>query len=113
MSRQHYYFSIADLAAARGEDADLAFDGHSRGALASAVQQALRTPDLFARWRLKQEDPDRLDRSLAAVDPEATARAAQARLKVDLTVDTNVAMQVLRHRLNLLIGDHWRLHDVR
>ncbi|HET7267770.1 MAG TPA: hypothetical protein VFJ15_06630 [Oleiagrimonas sp.] len=113
MSRQRYYFSIADLDAARGQDPDLAFEGRSPEALAGTVQQALRTPDLFERWRLKQEDPDRVDRSLAAVDPEATAQAEQASLKVDLVVTTDVAMQVLRHRLNLLIGNHWKLHDVR
>lgn len=113
MSRQRYYFSIADLAAARGDDADFAFAGHSPEALASAVQQALRTPDLFERWRLQQDDPDRVDRSLAAVDPKANVQAEQASLKVDLTVNTDVAMHVLRHRLNLLIGNHWRLHDVR
>lgn len=113
LSRQHYYFSIADFAAARGENADLAFDGHSPDALAAAVQQALRTASLFERWRLKQEDPGRVDRRLAVVDAQAVASAAQSDLKVDLEVTTDLPMHVLRHRLNLLIGDHWQLHDVR
>lgn len=112
MSRQ-YYFSIADLAAARGEDPDFAFQGRSPDALAAALQGALRTPQLFERWRLQQDDPDRVDRSLATVDPEASVKAEQSDLKVDLTVSTDLSMHVLRHRLNLLIGDHWRLHDVR
>ncbi len=113
MSRQHYYFSIADLAAARGEDPDLAFEGHSPAALAQALQQALRTPQLFERWRARQEDPDRVDKSLSAVDAQATVQAEQADLKVDLQVHTDLPMRVLRHRLECLVGNHWRLHDVR
>jgi hypothetical protein len=113
LSRQHYYFSIADLAAAQGQDPDLAFEGHSPQALAQAIEQSLRTSALFERWRLKQEDPDDVDTSLAAVDPEATATGEQADLKVDLTVATDVPMRVLRHRMDLLIGPHWVLRDVR
>lgn len=113
MSRQTYYFSIADFAAARGDDPDLAFEGHSPEALATALQQALRTPDLFERWRQKQEDPERVDKSLAAVDAQADVHAEQADLKVDLQVKTDLPMRVLRQRLELLVGNHWRLHDVR
>lgn len=113
MSRSHYYFSIADFAAAQGEDPDLAFDGRSPEALAAALQQALHTPDLFGRWRLKQDDPDAVDRRLAAVDAQAVVRAQQADLKVDLDVTTDLPMRILRHRLDLLIGSHWCLHDVR
>jgi hypothetical protein len=113
LSRQHFYFSIDDFASARGEDPDFAFAGHSPDALASAVQDALRTPRLFERWRGKQDDPDHVDRALAAADPQAVAAAEQADLKVELEVTTDLPMQVLRHRLGLLIGNHWQLHDVR
>lgn len=113
MSSQRYYFSIPDLTAARGEDPGLAFAGRSPEALADALRAALRTPELFERWRAQQEDPDEVDESLAAVDPEATVQAEQADLEVDLQVDTRLPMHVLRHRLDLLIGSHWRLHDVR
>lgn len=113
MRRQHYYFSIADFAAAHGKDPDLAFDGRSPEALAVAVQQSLRTSDLFERWRRKQDDPDQVDKALAALDAQATAQAEQADLRVDLEVVSALPMRVLRHRLELLIGKHWRLHDVR
>lgn len=113
MSRQRYYFSIADLAAARGKDPDFAFEGHSPEALADALGQALRTPGLFERWRAKQEDPDQVDKSLGAVDPQAEVKAEQASLKVDMQVSTDLPMRVLRHRLELLVGNHWTLHDVR
>ncbi len=113
MSRQRYYFSIADFAEARGRDPDFAFRGESPEALADALRQALRTSDLFERWRARQEDPDQVDKSLAAVDPQAEVTAAQASLKVDMQVTTDLPMRVLRHRLELLIGSHWTLHDVR
>ncbi|HET7663935.1 MAG TPA: hypothetical protein VFK31_09885 [Rhodanobacteraceae bacterium] len=113
MSRQRYYFSIADFAAARGKDPDLAFEGRSPDALADALQHALRTPDLFERWRAKQEDPDKVDKSLAVVDAQAEVKAEQADLKVDMQVATDLPMRVLRQRMEWLIGNHWRLHDVR
>ena len=113
MSRQRYYFSIADFAAARGKDPDLAFEGHSPEALADALREALRTPELFERWRAKQEDPDQVDKGLAVVDPQAEVKAGQASLKVDVQVSTDLPMRVLRHRLELLVGKHWTLHDVR
>ncbi|HET7301054.1 MAG TPA: hypothetical protein VFJ01_10450 [Oleiagrimonas sp.] len=113
MSRQRYYFSIPDFAAARGKDPDLAFEGRSPEALADALQRALRMPDLFERWRAKQEDPDKVDKSLAAVDAQAEVHAEQADLKVDMQVATDLPMRLLRQRLEWLIGSHWRLHDVR
>lgn len=113
MSRQHYYFSIADFAAARGEDADLAFAGCSPDAWAQALTRALRTSELFTRWRAKQDDPDRVDRTLGAVDGRAEVVARQASLEVDFEVVTELAMRVLRQRLDLLIGNHWQLRDVR
>jgi len=113
MSRQCYFFSIAEFAAARGSDPDLAFEGHSPEALASTLQQALRTSDLFERWRAKQDEPDKVDKALAVVDAQAGVTAEQADLKVDMQVTTDIPMRVLRHRLELLIGNHWSLHDVR
>lgn len=109
----HYYLGIDDLSAARGKDPDLAFEGLSPEALATTLGEALRGPALFERWRGKQEDPDAVDRALAVTDPEATVEARQADLKVDLDVCTGLPMRVLRHRLELLIGKHWTLRDVR
>lgn len=112
-TRQHYYLAIDDFAAAHGDDPALAFEGRSPEALAAAVQEALRTPALFERWRGTQDKPDEVDASLAPVDAQASARAAQSDLHVDLEIDTDLPMHVLRHRLNLLIGSHWTLRDVR
>ncbi|HEX7339784.1 MAG TPA: hypothetical protein VF271_07625 [Rhodanobacteraceae bacterium] len=113
MSRQHYYFSITDFAAAKGEDADLSFAGRSPDAWAQALQAALRTPDLFERWRAKQDEPDKVDASLGAVDAQAEASAHQASLNVDFEVITDLPMRILRQRLDWLIGKHWQLRDVR
>lgn len=112
-TRQHYYLAIDDFAAARGDDPALAFEGRSPEALATAVQEALRTTALFERWRGTQDKSDEVDASLAPVDPQASAHAAQSDLHVDLEIDTDLPMQVLRHRLNLLIGSHWKLRDIR
>lgn len=110
---QTYYFRIDDFASAHGEDADLHFEGRSPQALADALEGALRSPDLFTRWQHKQDDPDEVDMRLAATDPQASAKAEQSDLHVDLTVTTHLPMRILRQRLVWLIGNSWTLRDVR
>src|SRR5690348_18311783 len=76
---QRYYLTIANLAQARGPDPDLAFQGSSPQSFASALQEALRQPMLFHRWKAKQPDPDEVDQSLAPVDPTATVSRSEER----------------------------------
>lgn len=109
----HYYLGVEDLAAAHGDDPDLAFQGRSPDALAATLGEALRSSALFERWRNKQPDPDAVDATLGVTDPDATVQAQQSDLKVDITVDTALPMRVLRHRLEMLLGRHWTLRDVR
>lgn len=109
---QRYYLTIANLATARGPDANLAFQGSSPQGFADALQQALRNPILFDRWKATQPDPDNVDPSLAPVDPNATVTAQVNDLHTDVEVVTTLTHSVLRHRLFILIGPHWQLHDV-
>lgn len=110
---QRYYLTIDDLATARGPDADLAFTGVSPQAFAEALQEALRKPILFDRWKAKQPDPDDVDPSLAPVDPAATVTARLVEGEhTDVEAVTSLTHFVLRHRLFILVGPHWKLHDV-
>lgn len=109
---QRYYLTIADLATARGPDPDLSFQGSSPQAFADALQEALRKPILFDRWKARQPDPDDVDASLAPVDPDAKVMAKLRDLHTDVEVATTLPHSVLRHRLFILIGPHWQLHDV-
>lgn len=113
MTRNHYYLSIADLSQARGPDPSLAWDGSSPAAFASTLQQALRTDQLFARWRQAQADPDAVDQGLALTDPAAEVSAQIRDLHTEVDVVTDLPMSVLRQRLNLLIGSSWQLRDMR
>ena len=63
-----YYIRLTDPANARGSDADLAFKSGGAEGFASELEDALRTSVLFDRWKTKQEEPDEVDQSLAAVD---------------------------------------------
>lgn len=112
-TRSHYYLSIADLAQARGPVQALSYDGAGPNDLAAAVQNAMRTPELFERWRAMQDEPDDVDPSLGAVDPQATASARVADLRTDMDLITDLPMSIVRHRLNLLIGNSWQLRDMR
>ncbi len=113
MSRNHYYFSIDDLAHARGSEPSLAWEGLDPPSLAQTLQQALRGTDLFERWRALQAEPDEVDTALAATDPQAVVNASVADLGTDLDLVTDLPMSVVRHRLNLLIGPSWKLRDMR
>ena len=110
---QRYYFTVDDLGRARGPEPDLSFQGSSPDSFAAALQDALRNTVLFDRWRARQPDPEDVDPSLAPVDPDATVSAHQDDLHADVEVVTTLPHAVLRHRLNLLIGHHWKLRDVR
>ncbi len=112
MARNRYYLSIADLAHARGADPRFAYDGAGPNDFATALQSALRTNELFLRWRAVQPDPDAVDDSLAVVDPSASVVAEVADLHTDVELVTDLPMSVVRHRLYLLIGAAWTLRDV-
>ncbi len=109
----HYYFTVRDLAQARGEIAELAFDGLSPETFALALQAALREPTLWQRWRDLQPDPEAIDPASGLVDPSALVVAHQADLHTDLEVTTVLPHSIIKHRLTLLVGHAWKLHDVR
>jgi len=111
--RSHYYLSVADLAHARGPVPTLSYNGAGPNDLAAAVQDAMRSPDLFDRWRAMQDEPDDVDPSLGAVDPQAAASARVSDLHTDMDLITDLPMRIVRHRLNLLIGNSWQLRDMR
>jgi hypothetical protein len=111
--RSHYYLSIADLGQARGPLPALSYDGAGPDDLAAAVQEALRTPALFERWRAMQDEPDEVDPALGVTDPAATVSAHVHDLRIDMDLITDLPMSIVRHRLNLLIGSSWQLRDMR
>jgi hypothetical protein len=107
-----YYISLPDPARAHGSDPALAFHAHGADEFASQLQDALRTTSLFERWRQRQEDPDGVDASLAATDPDATVHGQQDDLHVVLIVTSTLPGNVFKHRLRLLAGSGWELRDV-
>ncbi len=110
---QRFFLGIDDLARARGTSEALSFQGGSADGFAAALQAGLREPSLFERWRKLQPDPDAVDPGLGATDAAATVSAKQQDLHTDVTVTTRLPHSILRHRLNLLIGAHWTLRDVK
>lgn len=111
---QRYYLSIDDLANARGTIAELSFHGDSPESFGVALASALREPSLWQRWRAMQPDPDAVDPALGATDPEASVTARLSdELHTDVVVTTRLPHSILRHRLNLLVGAHWTLRDVK
>jgi hypothetical protein len=109
---QRYIFSIDDLPRARGESHELSFPGGSPETFAALLQQALREPSLWRRWRSMQADPDAVDPALGANDPAATVEAHQSDVHVTVDVRTSLPHAIIQHRMTLLIGKHWTLRDV-
>jgi len=112
MARLRYFLDIDDLVTAKGPIGELAFKGSSPDGFAAALQSALRETTLWERWRALQPDPDAVDASLGASDSSATVSAKQHDASTDVVVTTSLPHAVVRHRLGMLIGAHWRLHDV-
>jgi hypothetical protein len=112
-NRSHYYIQIKDLAHARGQQAALSYDGAGPNDFAAALQEALRSPLLFQRWRALEPDPDEVDERLGVTDQLANVSAKLVDLHTEVEVVTGLPMSILRQRLNWLIGAHWQLHDVR
>lgn len=107
-----YFLRLPDPSKARGSDIDFAFRSEGADGLAAEFQDALRSPDLFERWRARQEDPDAVDTSLGVVDPAATVTGQQSSLAIDLVATTSLPGNVFKHRLRLLAGGGWELRDV-
>ena len=107
-----YYLSLPDPTRARGPDPELAFSAHGAEEFAAQLQEALRTTALFERWRRKQDDPDAVDPSLGATDPQAHVAGSQDDLHVDLVATTSLPGAVFKQRLRLLAGSGWQLRDV-
>ena len=107
-----YYISLPNPASARGSDPALAFHAHGAEEFAAQLQDALRTSALFERWRLRQEDPDGVDPSYGATDPNTSVHGQQDDLHVQLIVTSSIPGNVLKHRLRLLAGSGWELRDV-
>ncbi|GAA0717836.1 hypothetical protein [Dokdonella soli] len=109
---QRYIFSIDDLPKARGESHELSFPGGSPDTFAALLQQALRGPSLWQRWRAMQPDPDAVDPALGASDPAARVEAHQSDVHVSVDVVSSLPHAIIKHRMTLLIGKHWTLRDV-
>jgi hypothetical protein len=111
-SVQRYMFSIDDLPKARGESHELSFQGGSAESFAALLQQALREPSLWQRWKAMQPDPDAVDPGLGTNDPAAVVEAHQSDVHVSVEVRSSLPHAVIKHRMTLLIGKHWTLRDV-
>ena len=107
-----YYISLPDPQKARGSDAAFAFSAQGADAFAAQLQDALRSDGLFQRWRGAQDDPDGVDPTLGATDPDASVKGEQDDLHIDLIAVTSLPGAVFKHRLRLLAGSGWELRDV-
>jgi hypothetical protein len=107
-----FLIRLPDAARARGNDPDLAFRSAGAEGLAAELEQALRTPALFERWRARQDDPDAIDPGLGATDPAARVTGEQHDVGIELIVVTSLPGNVFKQRLRWLAGSHWELRDV-
>ncbi|AKC88322.1 hypothetical protein [Pseudoxanthomonas suwonensis] len=107
-----YQIRLPDPAQARGSEPSLSFSAHGADAFAEQLQDALRTPALFERWRALQPEPDEVDPSLGATDPAASVSGEQRNLSIDLVALTTIPGDLLQHRLRLLAGNRWELRNV-
>ena len=109
---QRFFITVDNVAESRGDAAELSFNGGSPEHLASVLQGALREPELWQRWRAMQEDPDEVDPATGVVDPTATVSGSLEANRAELIITTSLPHAIVKHRLEMLIGRHWKLRDV-
>lgn len=109
---QRYFITIENVSSSRGDSSELSFDGTSPEHLARAFEAALREPQFWERWRTMQEDPDQVDPGTGVVDSSATVSGSLEAERTELIVTTSLPHAIVKHRLDLLIGRHWKLRDV-
>jgi hypothetical protein len=107
-----YQIRLPDPAQARGSEPALAFSAHGAASFAEQLQDALRTPALFERWRALQPEPDEVDASLGVTDPAASVSGEQRDLSINLVALTTIPGDILQHRLRLLAGNRWEMRNV-
>lgn len=109
-----YFLSAKDIAKAKGPDPELSFEGIGPDKLAADIADAMRSDGLFQRWRAKQPEPDEVDPGLGVTDPSASATGELSPGdRHDVKLTTSLPMRIVKHRLNLLIGNSWELRDTR
>ena len=107
-----FHLRLPDPTRARGDNPDFAFRSVGAEGLAEELEQALREPALFERWRACQDDQDAIDPGLGASDPGARVTGEMHGRGVELIATTALPGTVFKHRLRLLAGSHWELRDV-
>jgi hypothetical protein len=110
--RARYYIQLPNPAKARGDDPKLSFRAVSAEGFAEELQNALRDSRLFQNWKNAQVEPDDVDESLGVVDQDAHVHGEQNNLRINLVATTSLPGTVFKHRMRLLAGAHWELHDV-
>ena len=107
-----YRIHLPDPARARGPEPSMSFQSVGADGFAEELQHALVHDALFERWRAQQSEPDEVEPTLGATDPDARVTGEQKEKRVELTIQTPLPGEVLKHRLRLLAGAHWELRDV-
>ncbi len=108
-----YYLRIEDLSEAAGSDARFSWSGQSPRHLAQALEDALAQADFVRAWRDAQSEPEEIEPGLLETDAGARVQIEERAQQVSMQVSTRLAHRILAHRLNLLIGAHWKLVDVK
>ena len=105
--------AVAVLREAATVGTRLVTNANGAAGFAEQLQDALRSPALFERWRASQPDPDQVDPEMGAVDPDAVVSGQQQDLRINLVATTRLPGDIFNHRMRLLAGNHWELRDVR
>ena len=110
-----FYITLPEPGRARGELPALSFSGHSAESFAEQLRYALADRAYSRAWlaTLDEDDAERVDPALLAVDAAAGVTGTQRDLAIELVADTRINGSAFKHRMRLLAGAHWQLRDVR
>jgi hypothetical protein len=110
-----FYITLPDPEQARGGNPALSFSAKGVDAFAEQLLHALSDRRYVEDWLagMDEDEADRVDPVLLAVDAKAKVSGKLHGLGFMLVADTSLNGTAFKHRMRLLAGSHWQLVDVK
>lgn len=114
-SAMKFYITLPDPESARGGNPALSFTAKGLEGFAEQLQHAIADRRYIENWLadMDEDEADRIDPVLLAIDAKAKVSGKLHGLGFMLVADTVLNGTAFKHRMRLLAGSHWQLVDVK
>ena len=110
-----FYITLPDPESARVGNPALSFTAKGLEGFVEQLQHAIADRRYIENWLadMDEDEADRVDPVLLAIDAKANVSGKLHGLGFMLVADTVLNGTAFKHRMRLLAGSHWQLVDVK